>query len=161
MNLLLAFNRFSAVVFGHKHEHIFSTFNGILYIAIIYAGSAIMNIPGFMFLSKYYPELGTFNYLHMPSQEFLKFSIFIEMAAVYAVHLAIFVLYAIISGSPCFILMTCHHIIHFPLLEVLAGELCVGIDPIIYVWFNKEIRTDFFEISGIKKFSKRFTSNSI
>uniref|UniRef100_A0A914P6C1 7TM GPCR serpentine receptor class x (Srx) domain-containing protein n=1 Tax=Panagrolaimus davidi TaxID=227884 RepID=A0A914P6C1_9BILA len=187
MNLLLAFNRFSAVVFGHKHEYIFSTFNGILYIGIIYAGSAIMNIPGFMFLSKYYPELGTFNYFHKPSQQFLKISVFIEMAAVYAVHLAIFVLYgwsymtyrkmksltvqhkrerrllfqAIISGSPCFILMTCHHLIHFPLLEVLAGELCVGIDPIIYMWFNKEIRTDFFEISGIKRFTKRFNSNSV
>uniref|UniRef100_A0A914Y3V8 Uncharacterized protein n=1 Tax=Panagrolaimus superbus TaxID=310955 RepID=A0A914Y3V8_9BILA len=68
---------------------------------------------------------------------------------------------AIISGSPCFVLMTCHHLIHFPLLEVLAGELCVGIDPIIYMWFNEQIRTDFFDIIGIKNFMKRWTSISM
>uniref|UniRef100_A0A914QGL6 7TM GPCR serpentine receptor class x (Srx) domain-containing protein n=1 Tax=Panagrolaimus davidi TaxID=227884 RepID=A0A914QGL6_9BILA len=187
MNLLFAFNRFSAVVYRHSHDRLFSNFNGLIYVALIYIGSAIMNIPGFMFLSKYYPELGTFNYFHMPSVAFLKISICLEMIAVYGVHIAIFILYgwaymtyrkmklltvhhkkerrlliqAIISGSPCFVLMTCHHLIHFPLLEVLAGELCVGIDPIIYMWFNHDIRNDFFDIIGIKKLMKRFNSASV
>ena len=53
MNLLFAFNRFSAVVYGYKHDIIFSNFNGLLYIAIMLVGSAILNIPGFMFLVKY------------------------------------------------------------------------------------------------------------
>ena len=57
---------------------------------------------------------------------------------------------AVISGSPCFFLMTFHHLIHFPLMEVLAGELCVGIDPLIYLCFNKDIRSDFLEIVGVK-----------
>uniref|UniRef100_A0A914QZF5 Uncharacterized protein n=1 Tax=Panagrolaimus davidi TaxID=227884 RepID=A0A914QZF5_9BILA len=68
---------------------------------------------------------------------------------------------AIISGSPCFILMTCHHLIHFPLLEVLAGEMCVGIDPIVYMWFNKEIRADFLEITGLKKYLAHFCSSTV
>jgi hypothetical protein len=53
---------------------------------------------------------------------------------------------ALVSGSPCFFMMTFHHLIHFPLLELLSGELCVGIDPIVYLWFNREIRADFFEL---------------
>uniref|UniRef100_A0A914DFL4 Uncharacterized protein n=1 Tax=Acrobeloides nanus TaxID=290746 RepID=A0A914DFL4_9BILA len=61
---------------------------------------------------------------------------------------------ALVSGSPCFFMMTFHHLIHFPLLELLSGELCVGIDPIVYLWFNREIRADFFELidETLKKF---------
>ena len=66
---------------------------------------------------------------------------------------------AIVSGIPCFLLMTCHHLIHFPLLEVLAGELCVGTDPIVYMWFNREIRSDFLEITGTKRYFKRFADS--
>uniref|UniRef100_A0AC35ERG4 7TM GPCR serpentine receptor class x (Srx) domain-containing protein n=1 Tax=Panagrolaimus sp. PS1159 TaxID=55785 RepID=A0AC35ERG4_9BILA len=178
MNLLFAFNRFSAVVYGHKHETIFSTFNGLLYIALIYLGSAIMNIPSFMFLVKYYPELGTYNYLYMPSVDFLKASIYIEMATGYAIHLAIFVLkmksltvqhkkeqrlliQAVLSGSPCFVFMTVHQLIHFPLLEVLAAEMCVAVDKIVYMWFNKEIRADVLEAVGIKSIFKHFGSTSV
>ena len=67
---------------------------------------------------------------------------------------------AIVSGIPCFILMTCHHLIHFPLLEVLAGELCVGIDPIIYMCFNREMRSDFLEFTGTKRYFKSFAAST-
>ena len=55
---------------------------------------------------------------------------------------------ALVSGSPCFLMMTFHHIIHFPLMELISGELCVGIDPIVYLLFNTDIRKDFTEIFG-------------
>ena len=47
-------------------------------------------------------------------------------------------------------MMTFHHIIHFPLMELISGELCVGIDPIVYLLFNTDIRKDFMEIFGWK-----------
>ena len=66
---------------------------------------------------------------------------------------------AVISGSPCFVLMTCHHLIHFPFLEILAGELCVGIDPVVYMWFNKDIRSDLLELIGYTNYAGRFHSS--
>lgn len=53
MNLLIAFNRFSAVVLYAKHDQVFSPINGILFIIGILLLSAVENIPGFMHLMKY------------------------------------------------------------------------------------------------------------
>jgi hypothetical protein len=55
---------------------------------------------------------------------------------------------ALFSGIPCFILMTFHHLIRFPLLELLGGDWCILNGPIVYLWFNAEIRNDFIEITG-------------
>uniref|UniRef100_A0A914CLY9 Uncharacterized protein n=1 Tax=Acrobeloides nanus TaxID=290746 RepID=A0A914CLY9_9BILA len=55
---------------------------------------------------------------------------------------------ALFSGTPCFILMTFHHLIRFPLLELLGGDWCILNGPIVYLWFNTEMRNDFIEIIG-------------
>lgn len=62
-----------------------------------------------------------------------------------------FLIQAGLSGIPCMLLMTSHHLFPTPIVENLAGDWCVSIAPPIYLWFNREIRSDWMELIGLKK----------
>ena len=53
MNLLIAFNRFSAVILYTIHEKVFSSKMGLFYIFLVLLISAAENVHGFRYLMKY------------------------------------------------------------------------------------------------------------
>uniref|UniRef100_A0A914CL57 7TM GPCR serpentine receptor class x (Srx) domain-containing protein n=1 Tax=Acrobeloides nanus TaxID=290746 RepID=A0A914CL57_9BILA len=53
MDLLIAFNRFSAVVLCERHDKIFSNKNGMIYILLFMIGSSFECIPTWIYKKKY------------------------------------------------------------------------------------------------------------
>jgi hypothetical protein len=61
----------------------------------------------------------------------------------------------VFSGIPCFGMMTFHHLIRLPLMEILSGDWCFLNGPLAYLWFNKEVRSDWLEFVGLKSARKK------
>lgn len=57
MNLLIAFNRFCAVVLYSMNDKVFSNMMGLMYVVIILVVSAMENVHGFKYLMKYVRRL--------------------------------------------------------------------------------------------------------
>uniref|UniRef100_A0A914C531 Uncharacterized protein n=1 Tax=Acrobeloides nanus TaxID=290746 RepID=A0A914C531_9BILA len=57
---------------------------------------------------------------------------------------------AVFSGIPCFVIITFRHLIHLPLIELIGADWCLLNGPIVYIWFNSEIRSDWLELIGLK-----------
>src|SRR5690349_5151184 len=53
---------------------------------------------------------------------------------------------AVFSGIPCFVIITFRHLIHLPLIELIGADWCLLNGPIVYIWFNSEIRSDWLEL---------------
>uniref|UniRef100_A0A914C402 Uncharacterized protein n=1 Tax=Acrobeloides nanus TaxID=290746 RepID=A0A914C402_9BILA len=67
---------------------------------------------------------------------------------------------AVFSGIPCIVIMTFHHLIRLPLVELLGAEWCLLNGPFVYLWFNSEIRSDFLELIRLKKATRKTYLNT-
>jgi hypothetical protein len=59
-------------------------------------------------------------------------------------------------------MMTFHHLMRYPLVEILGGVWCMLNGPIAYLSFNSELRRDFFQIFlGANKMAKKLITTMI
>ena len=59
-------------------------------------------------------------------------------------------------------MMTFHHLIRFPLIEVLGTVWCMLNGPIAYLTFNSDLRVDFLAIFlGMNKTAKKMATTFI
>ena len=70
-----------------------------------------------------------------------------------------------LTALPCILMMTFHHLVRFPFVEyILGGGWCVLNGPVVYLWFNTDLRMDFFELYGLTRFNnalRRQATNNV
>uniref|UniRef100_A0A914BX71 7TM GPCR serpentine receptor class x (Srx) domain-containing protein n=1 Tax=Acrobeloides nanus TaxID=290746 RepID=A0A914BX71_9BILA len=91
-DMLIAVNRFTAIVFCNYYEWVFSPKNGWPIVLFGVALSLLKTIPAIIYGVKYYPELETTSFYYLPNPDTGKILIYIELAYTYGVHSIIFVL---------------------------------------------------------------------
>uniref|UniRef100_A0A914CY35 G-protein coupled receptors family 1 profile domain-containing protein n=1 Tax=Acrobeloides nanus TaxID=290746 RepID=A0A914CY35_9BILA len=189
LNLLMAWNRFSAVFFYRNYESVLFTEKMVyVYIVMVYIIAICANIPSFVFGVKFYPAWGTFWFVKQPAIAFIEFWQIFNLVFAYLLHIGLIGLYltafikcykmskesttdhlklnrrflymAAITGIPCLAYVNCYHF--GPSLSAdFFAMLCMVITPFIYIWFNKELRKDVLCLFGLGKESRTYPSNFV
>jgi hypothetical protein len=56
-----------------------------------------------------------------------------------------------ISAIPCLLMITFHHLIRVSIISLLGSYWCTSHRPLVFLWFNKELRKDYMKTFGLKK----------
>uniref|UniRef100_A0A914EDB7 Uncharacterized protein n=1 Tax=Acrobeloides nanus TaxID=290746 RepID=A0A914EDB7_9BILA len=99
-----------------------------------------------------------------------------ELSLAYIVHLVLIILYVcsflsykkhgvksstqkveerllyqgLISSIPCLLMITFHHLIRESSMSLLGSYWCTSHRPLVFLWFNKELRKDYLKTFGLK-----------
>uniref|UniRef100_A0A914CM67 G-protein coupled receptors family 1 profile domain-containing protein n=2 Tax=Acrobeloides nanus TaxID=290746 RepID=A0A914CM67_9BILA len=108
----------------------------------------------------------------MPSDEFLRIWKICDLVLSYSLHALIVIMYiaafisyrrmslqmyylqqknrrflyqAMLNSIPCLLYINCYHF-NVATIELFLAELCMVMNPFVYLWFNTELRHDFFSL---------------
>uniref|UniRef100_A0A914CRI5 Store-operated calcium entry-associated regulatory factor n=1 Tax=Acrobeloides nanus TaxID=290746 RepID=A0A914CRI5_9BILA len=56
-----------------------------------------------------------------------------------------------ISAIPCLLMITFHHLVRVSIVSLLGSYWCTSHRPLVFLWFNKELRKDYMKTFGLKK----------